>query len=176
MLTSLVIVSCHSRRTPRSLCPGSSSQFGSHPSRPSPLYPIHYALSFQLLKDTPPQRPLVNSFAINSLRTLFIVTGGVPPRGPAYHDSDPLFPISHLLSPFFSSFCALFCTFLHSRKTQLLSFQAIPHSLRKTPGVGVGTAEGTADKIRPDGSPALHDRHGRGGRVLQPPARSVSAR
>jgi hypothetical protein len=25
---------------------------------------------------------------------------------------------------------------LHSRKTQLFSFQAIPHSLRKTPGVG----------------------------------------
>jgi hypothetical protein len=31
---------------------------------------------------------------------------------------------------------------LHSRKTQLFSFQAIPHSLRKTPGVGVGGSGG----------------------------------
>ena len=30
---------------------------------------------------------------------------------------------------------ALFSTFLHSRKTQLLSFHAIPHSLTKTRGV-----------------------------------------
>src|SRR5260370_1367651 len=37
-------------------------------------------------------------------------------------------------SPFFSHSCALFCTFLHSRKTQLFYFQALPHSLRKTPG------------------------------------------
>jgi hypothetical protein len=43
-------------------------------------------------------------------------------------------------SPFFSHSCALFCTFLHSRKTQLFSFQAFPHSLAKTPGVGVGGA------------------------------------
>src|SRR5229473_2885310 len=48
-------------------------------------------------------------------------------------------PVSGL-SPSFSHSCALFCTFLHSRKTQLFSFQAIPHSLRKTPGVGVGAA------------------------------------
>ena len=40
-------------------------------------------------------------------------------------------------SPFFSRSSALFCAFLHflhSRKTQLSCFQAIPHSLRKTPG------------------------------------------
>src|SRR5713101_3443454 len=30
----------------------------------------------------------------------------------------------------------LFCTLLHSPKTQLFCFQAIPHSLRKTPGGG----------------------------------------
>ncbi len=29
-----------------------------------------------------------------------------------------------------------FCIFLHSRKTQAVSFQSIPHSLPKTPGVG----------------------------------------
>src|SRR5712692_1137591 len=31
---------------------------------------------------------------------------------------------------------ALFCTFLHSPKTQLFSFQSFPHSLQKTPGGG----------------------------------------
>ncbi len=33
---------------------------------------------------------------------------------------------------------ALSCIFLHSRKTQLFSFQAIPHSLPKNTRVGVG--------------------------------------
>jgi hypothetical protein len=41
-------------------------------------------------------------------------------------------------SPFLSHSCTLFCTFLHSRKTQPFYFQAIPHSLHKTPGVGEG--------------------------------------
>jgi hypothetical protein len=35
---------------------------------------------------------------------------------------------------------ALFCIFLHSRKTQLFSFQAIPNSFAKTPGVWGGAA------------------------------------
>ncbi len=41
--------------------------------------------------------------------------------------------------PFFSIRCALFCSFLHSRKTQLYSFQAIPHSLQKNRGCGGAT-------------------------------------
>src|SRR5260370_1443600 len=36
------------------------------------------------------------------------------------------------LTSVFSHSCALFCTFLHSSKTQLFCFQAIPHSLPKT--------------------------------------------
>src|SRR5260370_40191648 len=40
------------------------------------VFPI-YPLSFQFFPDTPTQRPLTNPFAINSLRTLFIATGGV---------------------------------------------------------------------------------------------------
>jgi hypothetical protein len=40
------------------------------------------------------------------------------------------------LSSFFSHSSELFCTFLHLRKTQLVSFQAIPNSFTKTPGVG----------------------------------------
>src|SRR5713226_8814623 len=41
-------------------------------------FSIH-PLSFQFFPDTPTQRPLINPFAINSLRALFIATGGVPP-------------------------------------------------------------------------------------------------
>jgi uncharacterized protein YceH (UPF0502 family) len=45
----------------------------------------------------------------------------------------------HYASSFFLFPCALFCTFLHSPKTQPFCFQAIPHSLAKTRGVGVGS-------------------------------------
>src|SRR5712692_763994 len=41
-----------------------------------------YLLYFQLLTDIPTQRPLLNPFAINLLRTLFVVTEGVPPSVP----------------------------------------------------------------------------------------------
>src|SRR6266446_7760390 len=37
---------------------------------------------------------------------------------------------------FLSHSCALFCTFLHSRKIQLIYFQALPHSLPKNTGAG----------------------------------------
>src|SRR6266849_5277958 len=40
------------------------------------------------------------------------------------------------LFPVFPNSCALFCTFLHSRKTQPFYFQPLPHSLRKTTRVG----------------------------------------
>src|SRR5713101_8559315 len=48
-----------------------------------------------------------------------------------------VYPISYSLSfhTFAHSF-ALFCIFLHASNMQLFSFQAIPHSLAKTPGVG----------------------------------------
>jgi hypothetical protein len=42
------------------------------------------------------------------------------------------------LTPAFSYSSTLFCTFLYSVKTQVLSFHANPHSLAKTPGGGVG--------------------------------------
>jgi len=38
-----------------------------------------YPPSFQIFTDTPTPRPLINSFAINSLRTLFVTTGGCTP-------------------------------------------------------------------------------------------------
>jgi len=40
------------------------------------------------------------------------------------------------LTSVFSDSSALFCAFLHSCKTQLFYFQVVPHSSRKTPGVG----------------------------------------
>src|SRR2546422_841722 len=48
--------------------------------------------------------------------------------------SDPLFPVSDPLSPVFSHFCALFCTFLHLRKSQIFSFHGIAHSSTKNRG------------------------------------------
>src|SRR5712692_5891320 len=55
----------------------------------------------------------------------------LPPR-----PLSPRLPILYSLplSPFFSHSCALFCAFLHSRKTQLSCFQSIAHSLHKTRG------------------------------------------
>src|SRR6266478_8322882 len=55
------------------------------------LYLI-YLLYFHILTDTPTQRPLINPFAINLLRTLLISTGGVP-------SSRSRLPIPHSLSP-----------------------------------------------------------------------------
>ena len=46
---------------------------------------------------------------------------------------------------------ALFCTFLHLCKTQLFSFQAIPHSLRKTPGVWGGVHTGSRTDGKKEG-------------------------
>ena len=67
-----------------------------------------------------------------------------------------LFPPAHFSplysSSFFSDSYALFCTILQSRKTQLISFQAIPNSFAKTPRVGVGS-ESLTDSI---GFPPSH--------------------
>jgi len=57
-------------------------------------------------------------------------------------------------SSFFSHSCALFCAFLHSRKTQLFYFQTIPHSLPKTPGGG-GTPSSQVTHICYSGKPKM---------------------
>src|SRR5229473_5705953 len=62
--------------------------------------------------------------------------GGCTLGGSASHDRNPLVPHPHSLCPFSSHSCALFCTFLHSRKFQLLYFQEIPYSLAKKQGGG----------------------------------------
>src|SRR6266446_4811080 len=101
---------------------------------------IIYLLYFHILTDTPTPRPLINPFAINPLRTLFISTEGVPlplalpsrPRSLLTTHYPPQVLSFHTLAHSF----AHFCIFLHSPKTQLSCFQSITHSFTKTPGVG----------------------------------------
>jgi len=100
------------------------------------LYLI-YLLYFQLLTDTPTQRPLINPFAINSLRTLFIATGVYPSSGLQLPMPYSLSTIPFLFK-YVRTLLHFFALFLRLPKTQLISFQAIPHSLQKTPGVRVG--------------------------------------
>src|SRR5260370_13443294 len=57
----------------------------------------------------------------------------------------PLSPILYPLSPFFSHSSTLFCTILYTAKTQLFSFQSIPHSLHKTRGRGARVDGETED-------------------------------
>src|SRR5260370_26813137 len=98
------------------------------------LYLI-YLVYFHLLTDTPTQRPLINPFAINSLRTLFIATGGVPLLGAS--TAYALLPIHYLLSfQIRAHSFAFLCTFLRLPKTQLTSFQSISPSFQNTPWRG----------------------------------------
>src|SRR5713101_1760453 len=133
MLSCLVLAATQPRRsldsfsrptpTPR---PPSPNFFIFHTSENSPVSP-----SIATLPKTGVSKPCVCH------------TSKTPPRGPW---ASSTFGLSNLrtfqrvsdLSPVFSHSWALFCAFLHSRKTQPFYFQAIPHSLHKTPGVGVG--------------------------------------
>ena len=61
-------------------------------------------LSFQPLTHYPSQRPLLNPFAINPLRTLFISTEGGYPSGATLtsailSNAYPMFPISFIFNP-----------------------------------------------------------------------------
>src|SRR5713226_1343862 len=90
----------------------------------TPKFPSRIPFSFQPLARCPSR----NSFLLITIH----FHGGV---------GDTLLfrtSIPYFLSPLFSYSCALSCTFLHSCKTQLICFQAVSHSLRKTPRVGRG--------------------------------------
>src|SRR5712664_2944059 len=67
----------------------------------------------------------------NHFRALSIATEGVEGLSVKNSTTPGLSPIPYTLSPFFSHSCALSCTFLHSEKTQLASFQSFPHSASK---------------------------------------------
>jgi hypothetical protein len=88
---------------------------------------------------TPLRNGRLTTLSISITSTLFSLRRGVYP--PSEHQlpfTYSLLPTPNHLSPLFSYSYTLFCTFLHSRKTQPFYFQAIPHSLHKTPGGGEG--------------------------------------
>src|SRR6266478_4170978 len=66
-----------------------------------------------------------NSFVCHSYENCL----GVYQQFPFWNS--PLITQTHCSSSFFSNPCALFCSFLHLCKTQVFSFQAIPHSASK---------------------------------------------
>jgi hypothetical protein len=111
---------CATHTKPPRVYPSSSHSGTRH----SPLTSIPFVLSFHALTNC--------SFSISFLLTFMHRMGGV---GGAFLFSLPTSNLQTLISVFSYS-SALFCSFLHSRKTQLVSFQAIPHSFAKTPGVG----------------------------------------
>src|SRR6266851_446762 len=112
----------------------------------TPKFPSRIPFSFQPLGRCPSR----NSFLLITIH--FHGGWGTP------YSSEPRSPISYPLSPLFSYSCALSCTFLHSCKTQLICFQAVSHSLRKTPGVGRGpTHLEQSNTLRQEtSSPTLH--------------------
>ena len=102
----------------------------SHTFPPTSLVSIAYALP----RATATPQPLCNQSVTHS----FYLDGGCVPLFPTCQPSNlPMFQRVSELSPLFSHSCALFCPFLHSPKTQLFYFQAIPHSLQKNGGGGV---------------------------------------
>jgi len=132
MLTSLVIVS----RQPDRSAPRSRHSSFSPGTKP----PVVHPLSIQQVTKCSSRNP----FALKAIH----FDGGVYPLLatplttaipssvypiPYLSRAQPRDPLSfRILTHSF----ALFCIFLHARKTQLFSFQAIPHSLAKTPGGG----------------------------------------
>src|SRR6266481_8548165 len=112
------------------------------------VFPI-YPLSFQFLPDTPTQRPLINPFAINSLRTLFIATGGVLPPSSGLQLPMPyslstisfLFKYVRTLFHFFALFCAY-------QKLNSFLFKRFRTLCKKHPGWGWGHESGT-DRAHP---------------------------
>jgi hypothetical protein len=94
-------------------------------------------LSAVRLPHYPPKSFPLNSFAdphpLNRVASIFYKNIGGRETPSTFHS---LSPIPYNLSPFFSHSCALFCTFLHSPKTQLSCFQSIAHSLHKNRGLG----------------------------------------
>src|SRR6266851_2721142 len=106
------------------ILPRSHSHFGPHltpvPRKSAPFFSYTYV--------EPIFQPLC--FQIHACN------GGGTPSQSCQPSKLPTLQRVSELSPLFSYLCALFCTFLHSRKNQPVSFQPLPHSLRKTPGVG----------------------------------------
>jgi hypothetical protein len=146
MLTSSLIVSRQPNRS--APCPSLP------PSSQVTKSPVVHPLSIQQVTKCFSR----NSFVLKTIHLLWgCVPWCVPPGGFAPRPSSPRLPIPYSPSLFFSHSSALFCTFLHACKTQLLYFQILPHSLPKKHGrLGVSRAftwwqessRGSAARIR----------------------------
>src|ERR1700736_4573595 len=90
--------------------------------------PFIQSLWFHTLTHSFAPRATHTCLIFNHFRTLSIVTEGVGGLSVKNSTAPGLSPVPYALSPFFSNPCALLCTFLHSSKTQLVSFQSFPHS------------------------------------------------
>jgi hypothetical protein len=99
-----------------------------HPPPNSFSITLIQPLSFLTFTHSSAQRTTPIYFSFNHLHTLSTATEGV---GGTPSPNLPTFPRVYDLSPLFSNQCALFCTFLHSQKTQLPCFQPFPHSASK---------------------------------------------
>ena len=129
-----------------------------HPHPNSFSITLIQPLSFLTFTHSSAQRTTPIYFAFNHLHTLSTATEGV---GGTPSPNLPTFPRVYDLSPLFSYHCALFCTFLHSQKTQPPCFQSFPHSASKNTRGG-GTPVSCARPFRgdyhpPNQSPACPD-------------------
>src|SRR6267378_2338668 len=94
-------------------------------------------LWFQPLTHYTPQRPLLNPFAINPLRTLFISTEGGYPQWRCPHDSDPLECLSHVpYLLYFQSRAHSFALFCTPQKLNPFIFKRFRTLCQKHPGWG----------------------------------------
>ena len=135
MLPWVVNSGSHSRQASRHALLFAKSCFLSPlPSNPSALFQVPYPASPLLATLTKTAELYTNSsqFGTRSsllhLRLVFFLPGFL--ERSTFQPSN--IPPCLNLSPFLSHSCALFCAFLHSGKTQVPSFHAIPYSLPKT--------------------------------------------
>ena len=124
-----------------------------HPHPNSFSITLIQPLSFLTFTHSSAQRTTPIYFSFNHLHTLSTATEGV---GGTPSPNLPTFPSVYDLSPLFSHHCALFCTFLHSQKTQPPCFQSFPHSSPKNTGGG-GTSLPALD--RSEGTITLRTSH-----------------
>src|SRR5258708_29577771 len=119
MLACVVIDQPHSRQTPPSFFPCSHSHFGTHPSLISEKIVPFFSYTYV--------EPILQPVCFQ----IHPCNGGCALSRSCQPSNLPTFQRVSELSPLFSRSCALFCAFLHSPKTQLFYFQAIPHSASK---------------------------------------------
>src|ERR1700687_175451 len=99
-----------------------------HPHPNSLCITLIQPLSFLTFTHSSAQRTTPIYLSFNHLHTLSTATEGV---GGTSSPNLPTFQRVYDLSPLFSYPCELFCTFLHSQKTQPPCFQSFPHSASK---------------------------------------------